>query len=266
MTSNEAGALFRQGLLGPAITAAGQFVRRNPADAGQRVLLTELLLFTGELERADAALVAAEAIEPDAALVVAEFRQLLRAAMARRQLIGDGRLPEFLGEPTAVQKTILTALVAMRAGDRPAAAAAAEAAEAMRAPVPGTADGTAFDDFRDADDLCNGSIEVLTTTGKYFWIPVERVLSMEFHPPKRPRDLFWRRCTMSVRDGPDGDVYVPALYETDAKIGAAADDGLRLGRNTEWSSAAPVRGSGQRVFLVGNEGIPVTQLQSLDFT
>lgn len=261
MASNEAGTLFRQGQLGPAVAAAGQYVRSNPADAGQRVLLAELLLFAGELERADAVLVAAEAVEPDAALVMAEFRQLLRAAVARRQLTAEGRLPEFLGEPTAVQKTILAALVATRAGDQQAAAEAAQAAEAIRPPVPGTANGAAFDDFRDADDLCNGSIEVLTTTGKYFWVPVERVLGMDFHPPKRPRDLFWRRCTMSVRDGPDGDVYLPVLYEADA----GADDGLRLGRGTAWSDAAPVRGSGQRVFLVGSEGVPVTQLQSLEF-
>lgn len=261
MSTNEAGALFRQGRLADAIAAAGQSVRHNPADAGQRMLLAELLLFAGEFERADAVVVAAEAMEPEAALVVAEFRQLLRAAMARRQLMGDGRLPGFLGEPTAVQKCILQALIALRADDREAAAEAAAAAEAIRPPVSGTADGSAFDDFRDADDLCNGSIEVLTTTGKYFWVPVERVASMEFHPAKRPRDLFWRRCTMSVREGPDGDVYLPVLYGT----GAGAGDSLRLGRSTEWSDALPVRGSGQRVFLIGDEGIPVSQLQSLEF-
>ena len=261
MTSNEVGTMFRQGRLGDAIKAAGQFVQRNPTDAGQRMLLAELLLFTGEFERADAVIVAAEAVEPNAALAVAEFRQLLRAAMARRQLVSDGRLPEFLGEPTPVQRTILQALVALNAGDRNAATEAAAAAEAIRPTVPGIADGSAFDDFRDADDLCSGSIEVLTTTGKYFWIPAERVVSMELHPPKRPRDLFWRRCTMSVRDGPDGDVYLPVLYE----ISAGADDSLRLGRGTEWSNTTPVIGRGQRVFLVGNEGIPITQLQSLEF-
>ena len=84
---------------------------------------------------------------------------------------------------------------------------------------------------------------------------------MEFHPPQRPRDLFWRRCTMSVREGPDGDVYLPALYEASAGL----DDSLRLGRSTEWSDAAPIRGCGQRVFLVGNAGILVTQLRSLEF-
>ena len=46
--------------------------------------------------------------------------------------------------------------------------------------------------------LTAGSFEVLTTTGKYYWIPTERVATVEFHPPKRPRDLLWRRATMSV--------------------------------------------------------------------
>jgi type VI secretion system protein ImpE len=159
-----------------------------------------------------------------------------------------------------MQKAILQALVALRAGDMQAAVEAAEAAEAIRPVVSGTANGIAFDDFRDADDLCSGSLEVLTTTGKYFWIPVERVVSMEFHAPKRPRDLFWRRCTMSVREGPDGDIYLPVLYAT-----TGADDSLRLGRSTAWSDTMPIRGSGQRVFLIGEEGMSVSQLQTVEF-
>jgi type VI secretion system protein ImpE len=126
--------------------------------------------------------------------------------------------------------------------------------------VTGTANGMSFDDFRDTDDLSSGSLEVLTTTGKYFWLPMERVTSLEFHAPKRPRDLFWRRCTISVKEGPDGDIYLPVLYET-----VETDDQLRLGRSTVWSSAAPVRGSGQRMFLVGDDALPINQLQTVQF-
>lgn len=260
MSSNQSGDLFQQGQLTAAIEAAQQAVQRKPTDVGHRALLAELLLFTGDFERADAVIAALEFVAPDTAIVVAEFRQLLRAAVARRQLGSDGRLPEFLGEPTAFQKNILQALVALRAGDAEAAAEAAAAAEAIRPIVTGTANGVAFDDFRDADDLSSGSLEVLTTTGKYFWLPVERVISLEFQAPKRPRDLFWRRCTISVKDGPDGDVYLPALYET-----TETDDQLRLGRSTMWSSAAPVRGSGQRVFVVGDDAMPINQLQTVQF-
>lgn len=261
MSIQQAGALFHEGRLQDAVDAAGAAVRRDASSAAPRLLLAELLLFDGNLERADTVLQAASNVDPSTSLVVAEFRQLIRAALARHEVVAEGRAPAFLGEPTVSQTHLLRARVALRGGDDEGAAEAVEAAERARPPRAGQSGALAFSDLRDADDLWGGTLEVLTSTGKYFWIPVERVLSLEFHPPKRPRDLFWRRCTMDVRDGPDGDVYMPALYAT----GSDADDRLRLGRGTEWTDTAPVRGIGQRLFLIGEEGFPITQLSSLAF-
>src|SRR5271170_5210667 len=213
-TDQTAATLFRAGKLDDAIAAAQVVVRKAPTDLNARVLLAELLVFSGNLERADVVLDAASAIDPSTALVVAEFRQLIRADMARRQLFRDGRVPEFLSDPTDTQRLQLAALVALRAGDLAEAAKQAEAAEAVRPRTPGHHGDAAFDDWRDADDLLAGSFEVLTTTGKYFWIPTERVVTLEFHAPKRPRDLLWRRVSMSVDQGPDGEVYLPVVYAT----------------------------------------------------
>lgn len=267
-TGETAGALFRAGKLAAAVDAANAAVRRAPADLAARVLLAELLVFAGNLERADVILDAASQVEPEAAVVVAEFRQLLRADMARRQLRRDGRVPEFLGEPTATQRLQLAALVALREGDTAEAAKLAGQAETGRPHVSGFAGDAAFDDLRDADDLCAGSFEVLTSTGKYYWIATERVISVEFHPPLRPRDLFWRRATMSVRNGPDGDVYLPVVYGSDD---AALSDVLKLGHATDWieDGGAPlgslVRGVGQRLFLVGEEATGIMDLTTLEF-
>jgi type VI secretion system protein ImpE len=259
-----AGAMFRAGQLQPALEAANAAVRKAPSDLGARILLAEILIFVGNLERADVVLDAAGEADPEAAMVVAEFRQLLRGEMARRQLRRDGRVPEFLGEPTDTQRLQLAALVALRANELAEAARLTAEAEAGRPHVTGFSGDTAFDDFRDADDLCAGSLEVLTTTGKYFWIPVERVMTLEFHPPKRPRDLLWRRASMSVRDGPDGDVYLPAIYGNDDP---AQDDSLRMGRATDWVElpGAPVRGVGQRIFLVGEEAVGIMDLTTMEF-
>src|SRR5713226_8121408 len=213
-----AGALFAARQLGPAIAAANAEVRRNPGNLGGRVLLAELLLFAGNLDRADTILDAAAATDPTSAVIVAEFRQLLRAETARRQCSREGRIPEFLGEPTAALREALAAQVALRAGDIDEATRHAAEAAAVRPKVSGVlhqnGDRTAFDDFRDVDDLCAGFFEVLTTTGKYFWIPTERVASIAFHPPRRPRDLAWRRATISVNEGPDGEVYIPVVYDS----------------------------------------------------
>jgi type VI secretion system protein ImpE len=170
-------------------------------------------------------------------------------------------VPEFLSEPTETQRLQLAALVALRAGDAAEAARQAEAAEAARPHASGQHGDAAFDDLRDVDDLLAGSFEVLTTTGKYFWIPTERVQTLEFHAPKRPRDLLWRRASMSVADGPDGEVYLPAVYATDEPL----SDPLRLGRETDWRQAegGPVRGVGQRLFLIGEDAVAIMDLGNI---
>lgn len=263
-TDLDAAGLFRAGKLAEAIAAATAAVKAAPADLGRRVLLAELLLFSGNLERADVILDAASQVDPSALLVVSEFRQLLRAETARRQLYRDGRVPEFLGEPEPTEQASLAALVALRAGDAEEARLKAEEAETLRPRVPGVAGSAAFDDFRDADDLHPGFIETLTSTGKYYWIPLSRIESMLFHPPKRPRDLVWRRCSMSVSSGPDGDVYIPVTYFADADT---TDDAHRLGRETSWSDEAhgPVRGKGQRVFLIGEDAVGIMDIESIEF-
>jgi type VI secretion system protein ImpE len=258
-----AGGLFREGRLKDAIAAATARVRAQPGAAGMRVLLAELLLFAGNLERADTQVDTAATLDPTLAIAVAEFRQLLRAEQARGQLLSAGRVPEFLEDgPTAAQQAALACVVAIRAGDLTAAAMRAAEAEAVRAAVAFLVDGRLVDDFRDADDVVGGSLEVLTPTGKYMWIPFERVLALTLHAPERARDLYWRRATLEVANGPHGEVYVPAVYGCDA---AESDEALRLGRATDWRDLAEglTRGIGQRVFMAGEDGVPVMELASL---
>ncbi len=263
-----AGRLFQDGKLSDAVAAANAAVRKAPADIGARILLAELLLFAGNIERADVVLDASAELDVTAAVVVAEFRQLLRGETARRQLFSEGRVPEFLGEPTPAQRLALAAVVALRAGDPAQAASHAAQAEAARVHPRGTANGVGFDDMRDADDVLATCFEVITTTGKYFWIPPERVLSIVLHPMKRPRDLFWRRATMQVADGPDGEIYLPSIYPPLATGADTLPDAIRLGRATDWQqigAAGPTRGLGAVTFLVGEEAMTWRELESLTF-
>lgn len=257
--------LFQAGRLQDAIAAATQAVKAKPADIDRRGLLAEFLLFAGALERADTQLDALSTQNPEAAVAVALIRQLIRGEQARQQLFGDGRPPEFLDLPPPDHLRLkLEAVVAARDGRPADAAALCRAAEETRQPLGGTHNGAPFDDFRDLDDVFGGMIEAVTSTGKYFWIPAERVERIEFHPPQRPRDLLWRRASMNVRGGPDGDVFIPAIYPG---LPADAAESLRLGRATEWSedAAAPVRGAGQRTYLIGEEALPIMQLGVLTF-
>ena len=264
----EAGRLFREGNLADALTAATAAVRQAPTDIGARILLAELLVFSGNIERVDVVLDACADLDPTAALVVAEFRQLLRGETARRQLFSAGRVPEFIGEPTAAHRLSLAAVVALRNSDTHEAGKLAAQAEEARVHPHGIARGATFDDMRDGDDLLASCFEVITTTGKYFWIPPDRVLLLEFHPMKRPRDLFWRRATMQVADGPEGDVYLPMIYPPVASAATVLTDALRLGRATDWSQAGeggPMRGIGAVTLLVGDETLTWLEMDKVSF-
>jgi len=259
-----AGDLYRAGRLKEAIAAALEEVRNHPTDSGRRLFLSELLCFSGDLERADNQLDALGHGDPQIMPWVLTFRQLIRAEQWRRDFHASGRLPEFLTQPEGAVKLLLEASIRIRDGALEEAGRLLAEAEESRPRVSGTRDGHAFEDFRDLDDRTGGILEVLTSGGSYYWIPIDRVESMEFHEPARARDLFWRRCHMIVSDGPDGEVYLPAIY---AQAEEEADESLRLGRQTEWrgGDGAPVRGVGQRTFLVGDEAVPILELKQVTF-
>lgn len=266
MTS--AGQALRAGDVAGALAAATAAVKAAPTDADARWLMAELLLVTGEAERADRMLDAAALREPNPAVL--EFRKLLRAEVLRAQVLREGRAPKYQGgDATPAQQAALRARMLLRLGDIAGAQAAAAEIESLRPRAPGRFEGadgraSAFDDLRDADDLMAAEIEVLTTAGDHLLVPVERIRSLSFDAPRRTRDLIWRRCAIDLKDGTEGVVYLPAIY-----LGAApeSDDALRLGRSTEWTDPAdgPVRGRGQRLLLVGDEALPVTALHKVVF-
>jgi type VI secretion system protein ImpE len=259
------GELFQAGKLAEATQAALEAVKKHPTDTDRRGQLIELLCFSGDLERADKQLETIGQQDPGAQVGVSMLRQIVRAENARQQFYSDGRLPEFLGEPSEALKLRLAASIAMREGKAVEAADKLAQAEELDKPIRGTCNGEPFDHFRDLDDFCSGFFEVLTSTGKYYWVPIERVELVEFRAPERPKDLLWRRCNMKVNEGPEGEVFIPSIYAGTQRDG---DEQLRLGRGTQWveETDSLVRGQGQRMFLVGNADLSIMQLQELVFS
>jgi type VI secretion system protein ImpE len=254
--------LLDAGQLDEAIAFMNGEVRGHPTDVARRATLAELLCITGNLDRADTILNSIDGLDPSMGVGVALFRQLVRAEQARQQFYAEGRAPEFLARPDRISELELRAAVLTREGATDEVAALIEERDAVRPPARGVADGVAFDDFRDLDDLCGAHLEVLTSNGKYYWAPIASVVSMEFRPPERRRDLLWRRVHMSIADGPDGEVFMPAVYAS-----TAATSAHRLGHATDFiGEAAPIRGQGLRSFLVGDDCRTINELGKIEFT
>lgn len=257
--------LFREGKLRDAIAAQTAAVRAAPADVSRRWFLVELLCFAEEWDRSDQLLDVISTQAEGMALAVLRFRGLLRGEQTRRQVMREGRAPQIIGGSAALLQPVVGALLSLREGDLAGAAGKLAEADAEAPPISGTCDGTRrFDAFQDIDDVCARLVEFVTEGGDYHWVAVSDIALMETRPLQRPRDLIWRPARLEVRDGPAGDVYLPVLYVSD---GAEIDDALRLGRRTDWreTPGGPIRGVGQRSFLVGEEDIPIHELRRVEF-
>jgi type VI secretion system protein ImpE len=239
-------------------------VRQHPGDPGRRAELAELLCFAGEYERADRMLDLLGEQDTSLAVGVALFRQLLRAEESRQQFYSSGRLPALLSSPSTHDQLYLRALVMLKAGDGASAMRLVDEAEAGRAPLPGKLDGKPFADLRDLDDISASHFDVLTSTGKFYWIPMRQVRQVTLHAPRRRRDLLFRRATMEVESGPSGEVFLPTIYPG---LNGNSSGALRLGQQTDFvgGNATPVRGRGLRSFLVDDEARPILEMSSIEF-
>src|SRR5262245_43687511 len=203
-----ASELFKLGQLHEAIEAQTQEVKGHPADHSKRLFLFELLAFAGDLDRAQRQIdvVRYEEVELEAATQA--YRQLLDAERARRRLFHDGTPPQFLTTPPEHVNLRLQALDRLRQ-NRPD-----EAMELLARPaaasheIKGALNGKPFDVLRDADDLFGSVLEVMSKGG-YFWVPLEQIEALTLNAPRFPRDLLWMPAHLIVRDGPEGDVFLP---------------------------------------------------------
>jgi type VI secretion system protein ImpE len=258
-----AGELFKAGKLQAAIDAQLQEVKRNPADQAKRMFLFELLVFSGDLDRARRQIDAVTYGEAERDAVVIGYRKLLDAEEDRRKLFRDGKKPQFLGPPPEHVQWRLEAINCLRGNQHKEAAELLNRADAAVAPLPGSLNATPFTSLRDCDDLFGSVLEVMAK-GVYSWVPFEAIDSMALNPPRAPRDLIWFPARLQLRDGQSGEVYVPALYPGTHE---QADEQLKLGRLTDWKSTegGPVLGVGLRTFIAEGQAISVLDWRQLEF-
>ncbi|MEO2017985.1 MAG: type VI secretion system accessory protein TagJ [Fuerstiella sp.] len=256
---------FQLGKLSDAIAATTEAVRDKPTDIASRSMLSELLCFSGDLERADKQLDAAAQVDPESLVGASMLRHLIRSELSRREVFDNGRVPEFLTQPSEAQQKRLKALMSVREGDFETANGLLSEAEEAESSIGGECDGTAFDGFRDLDDVLGPTIEVYTATGKYYWLSSEEVFSLEFSSVEHISDMLWRAAEIETVGDVAGRVHIPALYHGSHE---SEDERMRIGRATDWiqhNDATPVRGIGQREWLIEDDAIPITSVKSITF-
>lgn len=247
MTNNVADLLFADAL-DDATALAVADVKARPQDSSARMVLAVLSVLQGDLKRAETHATMAAQLSPGDAVGYGLFRQHLRGMFAREAWWAEGALPSFPGGPTAADQAAVALNIALREGNQSAVEAALEAAEAARGVRPGSWNGKSVDDLRELDDRMLHAVEAISAGGNYLWIDMARISSITLRPVAQPLDLALRPARLSLDDGAEADLVIPAIYP------APETPAQRLGRETDFTETLGVMvGHGQRAWLVGDD-------------
>jgi type VI secretion system protein ImpE len=256
--------LLRSGKLTEAREAALQFVKRHPADTQARGLLAQVLLFAGELERADKQFEMVGQQDAASLYAVTAMRRLLKGEMARQSCFTQGSPPEIMGRSNPCLEKHVLAVIALAKGNAPQAQDLLAEAQGERTASGGTCDGLHFSDMRDMDDLLAPVLEVITLGGTYAWVALCEIDWLELNEARAPVDQLWRSTRIAVREGPEGDVFLPCLYPATAQRG---DDQLKLGKGSDWLEVEgePVRGVGHKMFAMDGHDRALFEIRRIEF-
>ena len=158
------------------------------------------------------------------------YINLLHAEGLRRKLYAEGLKPEFLLDPPPYVQLHLQAIDRLRENKPLEAQALLDQSEEQRPDSSGKIGESAFEEFRDCDDVLAPVLELMLIRD-YIWLPIEQVTELEISQARRPRDLLWTPVRVGLIDGTQRRAYMPARYVDSHQN---ADELIKLGRATDW--------------------------------
>jgi type VI secretion system protein ImpE len=241
MSATEA---LRAGHLDEAWAQLQQEVRRQPADARLRIFLFQLLCVRGEWNRALTQLNLAGELDAGALLMVQTYREALRCEVYRAAVFAGQRLPMSLGEPDPWFAHLVQSLAAAAEGRAEEAQLLRERAYEAAPATAGTLNGRSFEWIADGDARLGPCLELIVS-GRYYWVPFDRVRQIEMEAPSDLRDFVWMPAQLTFANGGETVALIPTRYPGSER---AADAALQLSRRTEWQEQSPDAyvGLGQR--------------------
>ncbi len=251
MGGMELGADVRQSLKGgdlaKALEQAKTLVRKDPASAKPRILLFQLFAICGDWDRALNQLAVAGDMAADTASMVATYREMLPCEPLRARIFAGRETPVVVGTPEGWIALLIEALRLDGLGKAEEAAALRVKALEDAPATTGTIDGVPFSWIADGDQRLGPVLEAVVN-GRYGWIPLYRIRSIEVAPPTDLRDLVWTAVTLTFANGGEVVGLVPTRYPGSAESG---DPLLRLARRTDWveTPGGLYTGLGQRMLV-----------------
>ncbi len=262
-TDQDATRLVQEGKLEEAICCQRHRVERNPENNEDRLLLFELLAASGNFTGASHQIEQINYPDPQLVDQLHAYRNLLTAETMRHEVFAGNAWPHFFQAPPQYVMLQVQAVEELVQGRNDAARDLIDQANDRQPPISGRLDGQPFENLRDSDDLLQTVVEVFSAAGHYFWLPLEQVETLHLNEAPHLRDRLWNACTVQLRSGSSGTVFMPSLY---SHTWDQEDPELKLGRRTDWEkqeNGVSAVGFGGKVFQVDDQTVPLIQCHDL---
>ena len=252
---------LREGDLDETLRQLQEQVRKEPANTKYRVFLFQLLAVMGQWERAMNQLNVAGELDAGTLAMVQTYREALRCEVLRGEIFAGRRSPLVFGEPEEWFALLLEAqrLLAQGAGEQ--AMEMRERALETAPATPGTIDGAPFEWIMDGDNRLGPVVEAIVN-GRYYWVPFQRIRSLQIEEPADLRDLVWMPAHFTWANGGESAGLIPTRYPGSE---TSPDPELRRGRRTEWleQPGGAYVGQGQRMFFTDSGEYPLMEVRSI---
>jgi len=254
-------ALFREGNLAGSLEELQEEIRRRPANSNLRVFLSQLLMLSGDWERALNQLTVASELDAGALPMMHTYRAAIQCEKLRASVFAGERSPLIFGEPEPWIAQLIHCLSLQAQGHTDQAAALRAEAFAAAPEAAGTLNGSPFEWIADADSRLGPMLEVLLN-GAYYWIPFTRIQRVAIEKPVDARDLVWAPAQFVWSNGGETMGLIPVRYPGSER---AEDDGVRLSRKTEWTEIGSdaYAGLGQRVLTTSADEVGLLDVREI---
>lgn len=245
-----------------ALEALQSEIRANPADPKRRIFLFQLLLITGQWQRAQTQLDLIADMDDEALAMVKVYGNVIACELHREAVFAGRSKPLVMGEPQPWMAQLIAAQQASAQGDYERFAALnAEAFENAPASS-GRLDGQPFAWLADADQRFGPVFEMIFNQ-HYYWVPASNIRSLEIEEPTDLRDLVWVPATATWTNGGTSYVFIPSRYPRTE--GATGPD--LMAQHTDWIEPASgiFEGIGQRMLATDQQEYPLLQVRSIEF-
>jgi type VI secretion system protein ImpE len=258
---------LRAGDVQGALDALRERLRREPTVAALRIFYFQLLIVTGDWDRAEQQLDTLKTFGTEHLPFVSVYRDALKAERERLSILATGGIPHLLGEPLPWMAPLIEAARQLAQGNFSAAAAlrdeAFDQAPALAGHVQTDAGEFPFDWIADADTRFGPVLEVIHRD-RYAWLPWQHVRRIDIPSPSDLRDFVWTPVELNLTNGTSLPTLIPSRYVGSESAIAA----LQLARQTEWQELPEGHwiGLGQKEFATDVDQYPLLGLRSMVLT